>query len=129
MTRKYAPVGVALVLTGVMGLTARRNMTLRSFFLGGIGALAAAQAEKLDYISPQTQGLGRVSSAERIASILGTGPGRSRMNRMRNPGHYEDMMGYLAPGGPAINQTASSMGYLSPGGPFVNQTAPTADVY
>ncbi len=119
---KYAPVGFALLLTGAMGLTARRSMALRAFFLGGIGSLATDQARKLGYQAPVTamEGMGRVSSAQRIASILGTGPGRSQM----------DHMGYLAPGSPAIRQTASSMGYLAPGGPFVNQTEiSSADVY
>ena len=71
---KYAPVGFALLLTGAMGLTARRSMALRAFFLGGIGSLATDQARKLGYQAPVTamEGMGRVSSAQRIASILGT---------------------------------------------------------
>lgn len=122
---KYTPVGLALVLTGAMGLTARKNMILRSFFLGGIGALASDQAKKLGYVD-QVQavegvsGMGRMSSSQRIASILGTGPGRSRMNDM----------GFLSPGSPRIRQTAASMGYLTPGGPYVNQSETSVvDVY
>ena len=118
--KEWSALMVALGNVALMVFLGRRNPTLRAVALGGVGACAGRLATAQGLVKPQPVAakplfspgrMGQVPTAQRIASILGTGPGRSEM-------------GYLSEGGPAIRTDANipSMGYLSEGGPYVNET-------